>query len=125
MSYCLYVEVASLTGTELAAATLDEIIAQADNEIDAQLYAAGLSPPGADSMLKAASLKLSTVGVMTRHRMDGTQPGSLSIGEFSMGDNIDAAIASLRDGAKQLVDNYIAKAKTATYRSTRIYKVNG
>lgn len=122
--YCTNAKLTQMTGTTLSSTIQDAMILEADYEINGWLYEAGITPPGSDTTLEAASLKLSTALVMTRHRMDGTQPGSLSIGEFSMSDNIDAAITSLREGAKSLVDSYIAKVKTASYRSTRIYKVN-
>jgi len=124
MAYCIYPELVNLTGSELTVNELDEIIVQADSEIDACLYEAGLTPPGSDSILKAASLKLSIAGVVTRHRMDGTQPGSLSIGGLSLSDNLDGAITELRNGAKSLIDAYIRKATAALRQSSRIYKVN-
>jgi hypothetical protein len=125
MTYCTNAKLTQMTGTALSTTIQDALILEADYEINGWLYQAGLTPPASDTTLEVASLKLSTTLVMTRHRMDGTQPGSLSVGEFSMSDNIDAAIASLRDSARQLVDSYIAKVKTASYRSTRVYKVNG
>jgi len=124
MPYCIYPELVNLTGSELTVKELDEIIVQADSEIDACLYEAGLTPPGSDSILKAASLKLSIAGVVTRHRMDGTQPSSLSIGGLSLSDNLDGAITELRNGAKSLIDAYIRKATAALRQSSRIYKVN-
>lgn len=124
MAYCIYPELVNLTGSELTVNELDEIIVQADSEIDACLYEAGLTPPGSDSILKAASLKLSIAGVVTRHRMDGTQPSSLSIGGLSLSDNLDGAITELRNGAKSLIDAYIRKATAALRQSSRIYKVN-
>ena len=124
MPYCIYPELVNLTGSELTVNELNEIIVQADSEIDGLLYAAGLTPPGSDSILKAASLKLSIAGVVTRHRMDGTQPSSLSIGGLSLSDNLDGAITELRNGAKSLIDAYIRKATAALRQSSRIYKVN-
>ena len=124
MAYCIYPELVNLTGSELTVNELNEIIVQADSEIDGLLYAAGLTPPSSDSILKAASLKLSIAGVVTRHRMDGTQPSSLSIGGLSLSDNLDGAITELRNGAKSLIDAYIRKATAALRQSSRIYKVN-
>lgn len=125
MAYCIYLELKNLTGTELATDILDDIIAQADNEINSTLLASGISPPGANNMLKAASLKLSMIGVMTRHRMDGTQPGSLSLGDITLSDDINGAIAQLRSEARILINNYIVSNNASTRRAERVYKVNG
>lgn len=125
MSYSTNAKLTQMTGTTLSSTIQDALILEADYEINSYLYAAGLTPPASDTTLEAASLKLSTALVMTRHRMDGTMPGSLNIGDFSMSDNLDGAISELRNGAKLLIDGYIAKTKAATYRATRIYKVNG
>jgi hypothetical protein len=126
MAYCVYVEIKSLTGTELDSAVIEEIIEQADNEINALIYASGLTPPTSDSILKAASEKLSVIGIITRHRMDGTMPSSLSLGGLSMSDNLDAAIKDLRTSANVLVQSYITKNSTAMVsgQSTRVYVVN-
>jgi hypothetical protein len=124
MAYSTNAELTLLTGTALSTTIQDAIIAQADREIDARLYEAGLTPPGSDAMLKAASLDLSIAGVMTRARMDGTQPGSLSVGEMTSSDNIDAAIAELKAKASVIIDAYVRKATAALRQSSRIYKVN-
>lgn len=125
MPYCIYPELVNLTGSELTVNELDEIIVQADSEIDACLYEAGLTPPGSDSILKAASLKLSIAGVVTRHRMDGTQPPQLNLsGILSADYSMDTAIQELRNGARLLIVAYIRKATAALRQSSRIYKVN-
>lgn len=69
MAYSTHAELTALTGTSLLAASQDAIIAQADREINAKLYAAGLTPPSSDDILKAASLNLAHVGVITQNRM--------------------------------------------------------
>lgn len=125
MAYTTNAKLTLLTGTALSTTIQDAILAQADREIDAKLYEAGLTPPGSDATLEAASLDLGIAGVFTRHRMDGTQPDSLRVGEVSSSDDIDAAITELKDRAMRLVDAYIAKAQAATRLSSRIYKVNG
>lgn len=125
MAYSTNAELTALTGTALSTTIQDAIIAQADREIDAMLYEAGLTPPASDTMLKGASLDMSIAGVMTRHRMDGTQPSSLTVGGVSSSDNIDAAIRELRAKAVGSVNAYISKTKAAARLSSRIYKVNG
>ncbi|MDD2679081.1 MAG: hypothetical protein PHS81_04325 [Candidatus Nanoarchaeia archaeon] len=111
MAYCTTEELLHLTGTKVSEEALIEMIAQADREIDARLYMAGLSPPGANDMLKTASLKLATAAVFTRHRMDGTMPPNLSIGDIGVGDNPDRAIQQLKEDAYAIVAAYIRYAK--------------
>ncbi len=124
MSYCTTSELLALTGTELAEEVLEEIIAQADREVGAQIYSAGLTPPGSDDALKAASLKFSIAGVVTRHRMDGTAPGTLTVGDQTASDDPDTAIDALRAEAKELVRGYIVRTKAST-RGTWVKLVNG
>ena len=125
MAYCTTTELQYETGSELGEEVLEEIIAQADREIKGAIYQAGLVPPGASDILKAASLNLSIVGTFIRQRMDGTHPSSLTVGNLTISDNIDAAIDVLRQRAKALITAYISQASAATSLSSRIYKVNG
>jgi hypothetical protein len=125
VSYCAYTDIQNVTGSALSQTILEAIIAQADREINARLYEAGLTPPSSDTLLMAASVDLSVAGVMTRHRMDGTQPSSKSVGEASESDTLDGAIAKLRESADRAVSAYIAKAQAAVRLSSRIHKVNG
>ncbi len=91
MAYCAYTDVQNLTGSALSQAILEAIIDQADRTIDAKLRIAGIT--GANPAdLKAASLEYSIAGLLTRYRLDGTKPASLSVGGLSMSDNIDSAI---------------------------------
>lgn len=106
MTYCTVDEVKNLTGTDLSDAIVESVIEQSDREIDAILRANGISGGNAND-LKAASTKLSIAGVMTRHRMDGTQPSSLSIGDISTSDDINAAIAELKEQAYQMIRSII------------------
>jgi hypothetical protein len=123
MTYCTTTELQRLTGSELAEEVLEGIIDQADREIKAAIYQAGLVPPAANDALKAASLNLSIIGTYTRQRMDGTHPSTLTVGDKSVSDDIDAAIEGLRAKASALVAAYIANP-TAITSSLRLYKVN-
>jgi hypothetical protein len=124
MAYCTAAELQYLTGAEDGQEALEAIIDQSDREIKGIIYQAGLTPPAANDILKAASLNYSIAGTMTRHRMDGTQPGSLTVGDMTTSDNIDAAIDKLREKAEALVNAYISQVSTASGLSGRIYKVN-
>ncbi len=110
-AYCTTEELLHLTGTKVSEEALTEMIAQAGREIDARICMAGLSPPGSNDMLKAACLKLSTAAVFIRHRMDGTTPPSLSVGDITVGDNPDRAIEQLKADAYAIVDAYIRYSK--------------
>lgn len=121
MAYCTNADLTLLTGTTLSTTVQDAIILQADNEINGLIYAAGLTPPGADNTLKAASLKLSSAGVMTRARMDGSRPSTLTVGEYTSSDNIDQSITELRTAALVLVDSYIVRINAATRQIGRAH----
>lgn len=106
-TYCTTAELAALTGSTLDATTvLAPIIEQAEREIDTRLAKFSLSGSSA-SGIKAACLKLSIAGLLTRYRLDGTQPASIKMGDYTSSDNIDQAIAKLTADAWELVDDYI------------------
>lgn len=111
MAYSLYTELANLTGSSLAQAVLEAIIAQSDRAIDAKLRIAGISG-GNTNDLKAASLEYSIAGVLTRYRLDGTKPASLSMGGLSMSDNIDAAIDEHIRKGDEIVDGIIRNRRS-------------
>lgn len=113
-TYCTTAELAALTGSTLDATTiLAPIIEQAEREIDTKLAKFSLSGSTADG-IKSACLKLSIAGLLTRYRLDGTQPASIKMGDYSSSDNIDQAIAKLTADAWELVDDYVqANANTA------------
>lgn len=113
MAYCTNAELTLLTGTTLSTDIQDAIIAQADREIDAKLYAARLTPPASNDLLKFASLDLSKVGIITHDRMTGTQTTSVRVGDITIQDELDKAIAALRERAWAGVDSYIAINGTA------------
>jgi len=114
MAYCTNTELTLLTGTTLSTAIQDAIIDQSDREIKAYIKAEGITPPASGDDLKAASLNLSKVGIITHNRMTGTQPKSAKIGDITISDDPDKAIEALTTKAWQSVDAYIATATSAS-----------
>jgi len=107
VTYCTTAELVALTGTTLDPTTvLEPIINQAEREIDTRLAKFSLSGSAAPG-IKSACLKLSIAGLLTRYRLDGTQPSSIKVGDYAASDNIDQAIAKLTADAWALVDDYI------------------
>jgi hypothetical protein len=106
MAYCTYTELAQLTGTALSQSILEAIIAQSDREIDGILAKNNLSG-SATGLIKAASLEFSIAGVITRHRMDGTMPSSITLGGLTMSDNLDAQISQHRSNGQMYVQSFI------------------
>jgi hypothetical protein len=119
MAYCTNAELTLLTGTTLSTAIQDAIIDQADREIKAYIKAEGLTPPAADDDLKAASINLSKVGIITHNRMTGTQPKSAKVGDITIQDDLDKAIEALTTKAWQSVDAYI-ESNTPTPTSAAV-----
>ncbi len=107
MSYCTVEDLVAATGSAYDAVTLQALIDRADRQIDARLAVHGLS--GSGGIITEASLSLSISMLLTRMRIDGTKPSSLSIGGLSMSDNIDGAIAALEAKAAQLIESYVAQ----------------
>ncbi len=107
MSLASRTELAALTGSSLDDAILQEILDQADREISARLALAEISAPSANDTLKAASLNLSIAGVLTRTRLDGSHPSSISVGDISVSDNLDTAILEFKTRSNELIDSYI------------------
>lgn len=124
MSYCSETELINLTGSMLSSTVLTEIINQADREIKTKLAQTEISAPASDDKLKAASLNLSIVGILTRMRLDGSKPGSLRIGDISVGDNLDAAIAEFMGRAWASVESYIKTHGTYDRYRWMIRKTN-
>ena len=114
MAYSTSTDLTLLTGTSLSLDNQDAIIDQADREIRSRIQAAGLSPPAADEDLRAASLNLAKVGVMTYNRINGTQTNSITIDGISIADDLDKAIEALRVEAWASVDSYVARVSELT-----------
>lgn len=106
MAYCAYTDIQNTTGTTLSQTIIEAVIAQADREIDGLLSKAGLSG-GGTGLIKAASIEFSIAGIITRHRMDGTMPSSITLGGLSMSDNLDALISLHRANGMRFVQDYI------------------
>ena len=96
----------SATGSAYTTAELQAFIDRADRQINAKLNAARVS--GSGNAIKEASLCLSTAMLLTRMRMDGSKPASLSVNGLSMSDNIDQAIKTYESRAWELVNEHIA-----------------
>ena len=105
-SYCTYAEVLAMTGTAYPQATVEAIIVLADKELNARLAAKGFSAAYTDTGLQEAGLNLTLARLLTRMRMDGTKPGSLSMGGLTMSDSIDKAIEGHRAAADVLISAY-------------------
>ena len=114
MAYCTNAELTLLTGTTLSTAIQDAIIDQSDREIKAYIRAEGIIPPASDDDLKAASINLSKVGIITHNRMTGTQTKSAKVGDITIQDDLDKAIEALTVKAWQSVDAYIATQTAAS-----------
>lgn len=118
MAYCTHTDLTLLTGTTIATATQEGIIAQSDREIKARIKAADLTPPAADDDLKAASLNLSQAGLITYNRnttalTSRTQAKSVKFGDVTITDDPDKTIKAFRDAAWECVDAYITSETAA------------
>jgi hypothetical protein len=111
---CTYTELANLTGSTLSQTVLEAIINQAEREVDSFLAPYGLS---GSTAVKGATLHLSIAGLFTRYRLDGQKPGSLTLGDYTTTDNIDAAIATHRNEGNRLLNLYATKNTTNLERS--------
>lgn len=108
MAYCSKDELILETGSLLTASVLDGIIVAADRKIKTRIIVAGLTPPTSDDSLKTASIELSKAGITTYNRMTGAQTKSVKVGDITIQDDPDAAIAALTEAAYRDVDAYIA-----------------
>lgn len=107
-SYCTYAEVLAMTGTAYPQVTVEAIIVFADRDLNAMLKAKGYAAAYTDDDLKEAGLNLAMARLMTRMRMDGTKPNTLTLpGGLSMSDSIDKAIEGHRQVAAEKVQNYV------------------
>lgn len=113
MAYSTNAELTLISGTTLSTAIQDAIITQSDRLIQTRIYAAHLTPPASDDMLKGASLDLSKAGIITHNRMTGTQTKSVKVGDITIADDLDVQIKALTASAWASVDAYIAYTKGA------------
>lgn len=110
MSYCTYADVVAHTGTELAQPIVETLIADADRDIRARLKRAGVPAPEASDELTTASIALTASRLVTRLRLDGTRPSSLSVGGLSMSDNNDNLTAQLLAEAERSIAAYVSNS---------------
>ena len=112
MAYCTSTEVIALTGTPLSTTEVEDIIAIADEEIDARLAREGLSiSEDAPVLVGIASLYLSSALVLERQRADGTMPDSTRVGELTIRAKLEGQIAEYRMHSDQLLMTYMAAQK--------------
>lgn len=96
-----------MTGTAYPQATVEAIIVLADKELNAMLAAKGFAAAYADIGLQEAGLNLALARLLTRMRMDGTKPTSLSLPNgLTMSDSVDKAIEGHQRKAESLVYAY-------------------
>lgn len=104
--YCTYEDVVAHTNTELDRAVIEALIAAADRRIDARLRVASLAPEPSDD-LAAASLALTISAIVTRQRIDGSAPSSVSVGGASVNEDKGAMVRQLHDEAERIIETYI------------------
>jgi hypothetical protein len=108
-TYCAYTDLQYLTGSTLSQTILEAIITQAESKLDGMFKQANVTGVAGNATCQAAALELSIAGLLTRGRMDGTKPASIHMGDLSMSDDIDAAIAYHMGEAKRLVELYVTQ----------------
>ena len=123
MAYCEYTDIQNMTGTTLSQPVLEALIAQADRMINSKLEPLGLTG-GTNGGIKSASIFISMALVREYERGSGKRPGTLTVGDMTQSDNIDADISGLMKRAWELVDAFIETNRSIS-RSTYVYKVNG
>ena len=110
MAYCTNAKLTSLTGTSLSTAVQDDIIDQSDRKINAKLRTEGLTPPDADDDLKAASLDLSYVAVLT-HPDNDDGATRVKLGDIDIAREWKETLADHTKSAWASMDAYIARLK--------------
>lgn len=124
MSHCTRTELANLTGSSLNDAVLQEIIDQADRQINGRLLRMGVSVPTSDDTLKAASLNLSKIGVLTHPDSDQVS-SSVKLGDITIKRaELETVMDDLSKQAWQSVDNYILRHGQHDTSRFYIRKVN-
>lgn len=118
MSYCSYAEILARSGTTLPMETIEGMISDANEEINARLEAVGIASDESDKGLRSAAKELVLAMLFTRRRLDGSQPASVSTGSFSRSDSVDQAIAAHNAKADSLITAYIDARKHLASAST-------
>lgn len=114
MAYCTNAELTLITGTTLSTSIQDAIIAHSDRRIKIRIKTASLIPPASDDDLKTASLELSYAWIIRWNQTNGVQTKSVKVGDITIQDDPEAAIALLTDSAWESVDGYIAQKSTVS-----------
>lgn len=124
VKYCTTDELVEFTGSSLDATTvLTPLIEMADREIDAALSKADVTGSAGDD-LKNACLHLAAAKLIVRQQLDGSRPGSLSLGgNLSFSNNLPELVKYLREVAYDHVRTYILTYGTSS--PTYLKKVNG
>ena len=122
--YCSIEDVQNMTDTELSRVNLGIIVEDATKRVMSKLLLYGISG-GSGDQISAATLNLALVGVLTRYRIDGTKPASVTVDGKSSSDNVDQNIATLEARADQLIQDYVKYlSRTNPQYSRRVVKVN-
>ena len=124
MAYCNTEELVNLTGSSLAITVLQEIIDQADRQIKGRLLMMNVSVPSSDDTLKAASLNLSKIGILTHPDSDQVS-SSVKLGDITIKRiDLETVLSDLSTQAWQSVDNYILRHGQNEASRFYIRKVN-
>ncbi len=115
VSYCTYAEIQRATGTALDQTTVEELITEAEVEVEGMVTAMGKTPSSSNTLLKSAVKFFTRAHVARRERDDGTKPNSKSTGAFSQSVNVDASIKDYEDKAARLVELYLKAANGNPY----------
>lgn len=97
---------------------MDELISEAEAELDAYLADNDTTGSGSSNVLKVAAISLTKSHLLSRYRIDGTKPSSLTIGELSMSDNVDKAIQHFEEKAYRMADMYIRASRGLPWTMT-------
>jgi len=131
MTYATVAELKAFIGTSLAVsaiadADITEMLLMSYNEIVAKLLADAVTPPVADTTLKAAEINLTMNRVVTRGKIDNSISDSDgSAGEYAVYD-VDSAIYLFYTRGWELTEMYIRKIKLANNSAKpRMVKANG
>lgn len=111
MSYCTYADIVARSGTELAQSIVEALIADADRNIRARLKQHGIAAPAEADELTTASIALTMSRLVTRLRMDGTRPSSVTIGGISQSDSNDNIVQQHEREADSAIAAFIAGAR--------------
>ena len=123
MAFCIYTELANLTGSVRSSTILGAIIDEADRQITAYLRARGVSASACDET-KSASLALSQAGLL----LFGLQEDSFeaSSGDSSSSVNVTGAVKALETRAFSILDDYISRQISLTVpRRSYMMKAGG